>query len=306
MSTWGWLVNFFWKLSPYCRNMIETPGGTGTSDSDGVPEVCGDCGAEERLFLHLVSRGGSLRRLCTECVLRLFRQCFCPICFEVHTPGRADVSAIRCVKCRSSSHNHCVTEGKTCPPPPPPPPEPYVCPLCVVSDVPIIKPEPAEGTDAGIDEASDSKKENRMFVNEDAAKKFIAAGKIASMSMDRAAAAAKIKAEKTAMVAAYKRNIATRALSFLDDIVKKENLRMNESSDGRDDTNQRNVNESSCMGLENEISESVGRSDDSHLLSESSVDLDEINETRDESGLPVEESGGTSDDAAVELDLNED
>ncbi|EPS65278.1 hypothetical protein M569_09506, partial [Genlisea aurea] len=175
---------------------------------------CGNCGMEERILLHHVNHRALFRRLCTGCVLRLHPQSFCPTCFEVYPPPPppSNDAVFTCVKCYSNSHYRCVAgEGRA------PPPKPYICAICAAPNSPIFKLEISKGEAA----ANPNKMEEWRVLNADAAKKLAAAGKIASISMNKAAAAARLEAERRAREAAYARKRAKDALEHLANLVKK-------------------------------------------------------------------------------------
>ncbi|CAA0816563.1 Unknown protein [Striga hermonthica] len=192
--------------------MLVKPDPTGANPSLTLPPAtaCGNCGAEERRLLHHVRHRGIFRRLCTSCVLRLHPQSFCPTCFQVYPPTPSLDAIATCFKCYSSSHSHCVRPGG---------PTPYVCPLCLHPNTRIFKLKSAKEANAG--EAT----EDCRVMDRDAAKKLLAAAKIASMSMNKAAIAAKVEAERRAKEAAYTRKRAKEALEYVAHLVMKEKQR---------------------------------------------------------------------------------
>ncbi|XP_057798295.1 uncharacterized protein LOC131014359 [Salvia miltiorrhiza] len=196
---------------------------TNSSPPMPVPTVCGNCGAEERRLLHQVRHRSIFRRLCTTCVLRLHPQAFCPTCFQVY-PSTLPNDVVRtCVKCYSHSHSHCVDAAGA------PPPNPYVCPLCVNPSAPIFKLKSAKDANVEIDGAMNARAENCRVMDRDAAKMLLAAAKIASTSMNKAAVAAKAEAERRVKEAAYTRKRAKEALEHVAHLVIKEKARRKEA-----------------------------------------------------------------------------
>ncbi|KAL0302618.1 UNVERIFIED_CONTAM: hypothetical protein Sangu_3089800 [Sesamum angustifolium] len=189
-----------------------------------VATLCGNCGVEERRLLHHVRHRGIFRRLCTTCVLRLHPQSFCPTCFQVYPPPPSNDAVLTCFKCYSSSHSHCVAAGATSPP------SPYACPLCLHPNTPIFKLKTAKEANVDISEAMNVKSEDCRVMDRDAAKKLLAAAKIASASMNKAAVAAKAEAERRAKEAAFTRKRAKEALEHVAYLVMKDKLRKKEAA----------------------------------------------------------------------------
>ncbi|CAA0827258.1 Unknown protein [Striga hermonthica] len=204
--------------------MLIKPDLTGASPSLTLPPAtaCGNCGVEERRLLHHVRHRGIFRRLCTTCVLRLHPQSFCPICYQVYPPAPPLDAVATCFKCYSSSHSHCVRPAGGAPHP-----TPYVCLLCLHPNTPIFKLKSAK--EANICEPSDVDLEGCRVMDRDAAKKLLAAAKIASMSMNKAVTSAKAEAERRAKEAAYTRKRAKEALEYVAHLVIKEKLRKKET-----------------------------------------------------------------------------
>ncbi|KAL6531542.1 hypothetical protein OROMI_027905 [Orobanche minor] len=192
-----------------------------SSPTTSVATACGNCGAEERRLLHHVRHRGVFRRLCTSCVLRLHPQSFCPTCFQVYPPQPSHDAVLTCFKCYSSSHSHCVEAGG-----PIPPPSPYICPLCTRPNTPIFKLKSA--IEANV-EVVNTKTDDIRVMDRDSAKKLLAAAKIASMLMNKAAVAAKADAERRAKEAAYTLKRAKEALEYVTHLTMKENLRKKEA-----------------------------------------------------------------------------
>ncbi|KAL8222899.1 hypothetical protein R6Q57_020298 [Mikania cordata] len=177
---------------------------TTTTNHPSLATVCGQCGVEERKLLHNVRLRGNFRRLCTSCVLRLHPQCFCPSCLGVYDRSPPD-DAVVCYKCYSSSHPNCVS----------PPPagtiassrSPSPCSSCLNPSLLVFNPRRVEnGTRNG-----------GRVIDSDAARLLLAAGKIASMSMNKAEVAAAMEAERRSKEAAYTKK---RAREALDHVVK--------------------------------------------------------------------------------------
>ncbi|KAL0454576.1 UNVERIFIED_CONTAM: hypothetical protein Slati_0796800 [Sesamum latifolium] len=189
-----------------------------------VATLCGNCGVQERRLLHHVRHRGIFRRLCTTCVLRLHPQSFCPTCFQVYPPPPSNDAVLTCFKCYSSSHSHCVAAGATSPP------SPYICPLCLHPNTPIFKLKTAKEANVDISEAMNVKSEDCRVMDRDAAKKLLAAAKIASASMNKAAVAAKAEAERRAKEAAFTRKRAKEALEHVAYLVMKDKLRKKEAA----------------------------------------------------------------------------
>ncbi|KAK6143823.1 hypothetical protein DH2020_024171 [Rehmannia glutinosa] len=180
--------------------------------------VCGNCGMEERRLIHHVRHRGLFRRLCTSCVLRLHPQSFCPTCFQVYPPSPSNDAVLTCSKCYSLSHSHCVEAGTG----PTSPPTPYICPLCLHPNTPFFKLKSAKEANVRISE-------DCRVLDRESAKKLLAAAKIASASMNKAAVAAKAEAERRAKEAAFTRKRAKEALEHVAHLVMKEKLRKKEA-----------------------------------------------------------------------------
>nr|XP_043628981.1 uncharacterized protein LOC122600338 [Erigeron canadensis] len=161
------------------------------------PTVCGQCGIEEKKLLHNVRLRGNFRRLCTNCVLRLHPQCFCPSCLGVFEKTPPE-NAVVCFKCYSSSHPNCVISqplgGNARGPVP--------CSVCLNPGSLVLNLN-VGNKGRGIDG--------------NAARLLLAAGKIAAMSMSKAEVAAAMEAERRAKEAAFTKK---RAREALDHVVK--------------------------------------------------------------------------------------
>ncbi|XP_073041613.1 uncharacterized protein [Primulina eburnea] len=206
------------SLSFKDSEMVIKPETTTAVSSTAV--ACGNCGLEERLLLHHVRHRGIFRRLCTTCVLRLHAQSFCPTCFQVYPPIPSNDAVINCCKCYSSSHSHCVSAGST------PPPTLYVCPLCINLNTPIFKLKTAKEANVEFNEGNGG----FQVIDRDAARKLLAAAKIASTSMNKAVVAAKSEAERRTKEAAFARKRAKEALEHVAYLVVKEKLSKKEAA----------------------------------------------------------------------------
>ncbi|KAK4378791.1 hypothetical protein RND71_000653 [Anisodus tanguticus] len=166
--------------------------------------TCGNCSVEERWFLHNVRHRGIFRRLCTNCVLRLHTQSFCPTCYFVYNPNPppSQNGLVSCVKCYSYSHNSCVG---------PNPPHPYLCPLCVNPNILLFNLK--KGKDVGLD--SNEGARNSRVVDMKAAKVLLTAAEIAAGTVNKAALAARVEAERRAKEAAFTRKRAREALEHV-------------------------------------------------------------------------------------------
>ncbi|XP_071729742.1 uncharacterized protein [Rutidosis leptorrhynchoides] len=166
--------------------------------------VCGQCGIEERKFLHNVRIRGNFRRLCTNCVLRLHPQLFCPACIGVYEPSPPD-DAVVCYKCYSSSHPTCVTPpAVTMPSSRGPSP----CSACINPNSVVFNLNRIDNT--------------RRAIDVGAARLLLAAAKIAAMSMNKAEVAAAMEAERRSKEAAYTRKRAREALDHVVKLMVKE------------------------------------------------------------------------------------
>ncbi|KAL3651425.1 hypothetical protein CASFOL_004427 [Castilleja foliolosa] len=190
----------------------ETSGTNPPSAAVSTTSACGNCAIEERRLLHHVRHRGIFRRLCTSCVLRLHPQSLCPTCFQVYPPSPTNDAALTCFKCYSSSHSRCVEAAAG----PTSPPNPYICPLCTHPNSPIFKLKPAKDLDP-----TNSGGDNCRVMDRDAARKLLAAAKIASASMNKAAAASKAEAERRAKEAAYTKKKAKESLEYVAHLVTK-------------------------------------------------------------------------------------
>ncbi|KAJ8529665.1 hypothetical protein K7X08_036500 [Anisodus acutangulus] len=180
------------------------------------PLTCGNCSVEERWFLHNVRHRGIFRLLCTNCVLRLHTQAFCPTCYFVYNPNPppppSQNGLVSCVKCYSFSHNSCVG---------PNPPHPYLCPLCVNPNTVLFNLK--KGKDVGLD--SNEVDRNSRVVDRNASKVLLTAAKIAAGTVNKAALAARVEAERRAKEAAFTRKRAREALEHVAYLTAKDKMK---------------------------------------------------------------------------------
>ncbi|KAE8714260.1 Ribosomal protein L3 plastid isoform 1 [Hibiscus syriacus] len=164
---------------------------------------CGGCGAPERFFLHNLRHRASYRRLCTNCVLKNHQGLFCPICLEVFNEPPPPHQRLICLKCPSISHLSCPSSHLS---------QSFTCPLCsnpnfsffsLADEKPKSTPDNPQGStpeEDGDDDAGgkndDKTSTKTRVINKEAAKALLAAAKIAAVSMTKAAAVAKLEAER--------------------------------------------------------------------------------------------------------------
>ncbi|XP_004230357.1 uncharacterized protein [Solanum lycopersicum] len=263
-----------------------------------VPTTCGNCNVEERWFLHNVRHRGLYRRLCTNCVLRLHIQSFCPTCLLVYNPtpppNAASNGLVSCSKCYSYSHNSCVGVN---------PPHPYHCPLCVNPNTPLFSLK--KGREVGL-----GNEESRV-IDMKAAKVLLAAAKIAAGTVTKAALAARVEAERRAKEAAFTRKRAREAIDHVayltarDKLKKKDILQYPSNGPGLGYGNGSNRGSNQCLSmvvaalpLEEENVMNAERLDGSSevLVALNSVDLKGQNPTL---GLPGENNG-----SAMDVEMN--
>ncbi|KAI3496488.1 hypothetical protein L1887_38852 [Cichorium endivia] len=175
---------------------------TTTTNHPTLATVCGHCGVEERKLLHNVRLRGNFRRLCTTCVLRLHSQYFCPACLGVYDRA-PPVDAVVCYKCYSASHPTCVSS---------PPVSsiastrgPFSCSSCLNPNALVLN----------LNRLENGSRTGGRAIDSNAARLLYAAGKIASMSMNKAEIAASTEAEKRSKEAAYTKKRAREALDHV-------------------------------------------------------------------------------------------
>ncbi|OMO58577.1 hypothetical protein COLO4_34517 [Corchorus olitorius] len=182
---------------------------------------CGGCGAPERLLLHNVRHRASYRRLCTNCILKNHQGLFCPLCLEVFNESPPPHQRLICLKCPSISHLSCspsYSSGShssfTCPP----------CSNPNFSFFNVTNKKPKSTPD----HPTESDDEERV-VDKEAAKALLAAAKIAAASMSKAAAVARVEAERKVKEATLAKKRAKEALERLAFLARKENDRLKPS-----------------------------------------------------------------------------
>ncbi|XP_019052140.1 PREDICTED: uncharacterized protein LOC104590888 [Nelumbo nucifera] len=173
---------------------------------------CGGCDSEDRWILHNVRHRGIYRRLCTSCVLKFHGGLFCPHCYEVYEGSIPPHERVLCLKCPSVAHLACVGLDKA---------SRYVCPPCLNSSFLFFDvPKKTKGGDG----KSVSATVKRAF-DQKSAKVLLASARIAAVSMSKAAAAARIEAEKRVKEAALTKKRAREALERVAFLVGKEKER---------------------------------------------------------------------------------
>ncbi|KAJ6889719.1 hypothetical protein NC651_023463 [Populus alba x Populus x berolinensis] len=174
---------------------------------------CGICGAEDRYLLHNVRhRTPSYRRLCTNCLLKDHRGLFCPFCFIVYEePLQNDRSM--CNKCPSIAHKPCIPSNY-------PHHTPFICPSCSSPSFSFFNPTRNGDSSSG------------RFIDKDSARALVAAAKIAAISMTKAAALARVEAEKRVKEATFAKKRAREALERLAYLAAKENEMMEDIKGG--------------------------------------------------------------------------
>ncbi|WOK96062.1 hypothetical protein Cni_G04769 [Canna indica] len=163
-----------------------------------------DCDVPRPWPLHHIRHRGSLRRLCTSCVLKSNPGSFCTTCLAVLGPGPLTTVA-HCSKCPSVCHLTCL--------PSPDIASRFLCPCCSNPDGFSYYPSTAG---APTEDSEGSCVEKRKTIGAKSAKALLAAARIAAGSVIRAAASSKLEAErkvKEAMVARKRaREMLERAL----------------------------------------------------------------------------------------------
>ncbi|KAI3423317.1 uncharacterized protein J3R85_011043 [Psidium guajava] len=187
-------------------------------------QQCGECGAGggERWLLHNVRHKAGYRLLCTHCVLSCFRGNFCPICLQVFEPIDCPPhpnQRVMCLNCPSISHLSCVTSSSNSN-------HHFQCPFCSnpkfrflsLGTVPNSddKRSRADGN-AGLEAIAqgavgDDRDDVRRVIDRASAKALVAAAKIACATMSKAAAIARVEAERRVKEAALARKRAREAL----------------------------------------------------------------------------------------------
>ncbi|OVA13525.1 zinc finger protein [Macleaya cordata] len=160
---------------------------------------CGGCGSDHRWILHNVRDRGIYRRLCTSCVLKFHAGLFCPVCFEVYEGSSLLNDRVMCLNCPSVSHKTCVSEDIQ---------SNYVCPSC--SSPSFVFLDSNKKSSDGDGTSLPARNSNSIDLN--SAKILVAAAKISSTSMSKAATAARVDAERRVKEAAFARKRAREAL----------------------------------------------------------------------------------------------
>jgi len=195
---------------------------------------CGGCGAPERFLLHNVRHRASYRRLCTNCVLKNHQGLFCPVCLEVFTESPPPHQRLICLKCPSISHLSCSSSYSSH--------SSFTCPPCsnpnfsffnvapnFTNKKPKSTPDHQEGS---TDDDNRDPDKNKRVVNREAAKALLAAAKIAATSMSKAAAVARVEAERRVKEATLAKKRAKEALERLAFLARKDNDRLKPSFAG--------------------------------------------------------------------------
>ncbi|GMY28029.1 homeotic protein female sterile [Fagus crenata] len=193
---------------------------------------CGGCGSSERWPLHTVRHRGSYRRLCTDCVLKNHQSLFCPLCllvFDETPPPLPD--RLVCLNCPSIAHRSCAPPDST---------TSFLCPPCTnpnfsffFSDSdsdPNPNPKRIKTEDGGVPFRRNTCNTTKA-IDKDSSKALLAAARIASASMNKAAATAQSDAERRVREAALAKKKAKEALEHLAFLVLKDN-------NNKDDHNQ--------------------------------------------------------------------
>ncbi|KAK9288430.1 hypothetical protein L1049_016887 [Liquidambar formosana] len=173
---------------------------------------CGGCSSGERLLLHNVRHRGTYRRLCTACVLKNHPGSFCPICFHVFDELPPANERVICLKCPSISHLACVGFDVA---------NRYECPPCANPNFAFFDVRVLNASIKGIDGES-AANETKRGINKDSARALLAAARIASTSMSKAAAVARVEAERRVKEAALAKKRAREALERVAYLVSKE------------------------------------------------------------------------------------
>ncbi|XWS14296.1 hypothetical protein CRYUN_Cryun36dG0110300 [Craigia yunnanensis] len=190
---------------------------------------CGGCGAPERLLLHNLRHRASYRRLCTHCVLKDHQGLFCPICLEVFNESLPPHQRLICLKCHSISHLSCSSSSSS--------QSSFTCPPCsnpnfsffkVTPNTSNKKPKSTSDHQAGCND-DDNHDQKKRVIDKEAAKALLAAAKIAAASMTKAAAVARVEAERRVKEATLTKKRVKEALERLAFLVRKDNDRLKSS-----------------------------------------------------------------------------
>ncbi|KAL6343862.1 hypothetical protein AAG906_027633 [Vitis piasezkii] len=164
---------------------------------------CGGCGSQHPFFLCNVRHRGTYRRLCPSCVLKNHPGSFCPVCFEVYSDSPPPShQRLTCFKCPSISHLACAGGPANAYPG-----ARYQCPPCSSPNFSFF---------------SNAHSNSNSAINRDTALALVAASRIASASMKKAAAVARVEAERRVKEASLARKRAREALERLAYLVSKD------------------------------------------------------------------------------------
>ncbi|KAJ4954678.1 hypothetical protein NE237_011461 [Protea cynaroides] len=174
---------------------------------------CSGCGSEERWFLHNIRHRGTLRRVCTSCVLKLHPGLFCPHCIEVYEGSIPPLhERVMCSKCSSVSHLACVGLENALH---------YLCPSCSNPSFLFFRVG-SSNKKSKFSNGDSVSPEGQGMIDQKLAKIFLSAARIAASSMAKAAAAARVEAERRVKEAAFTRKKAKEALERVAYLVSKE------------------------------------------------------------------------------------
>lgn len=143
-------------------------------------------------------------------------------------PPSAPNDFVTCFKCYSSSHASCVGSNV---------PSPYICPLCINPNSQIFVLKRVKDSNSENSQASNGKggaNGEYRVIDKKAAKVLLAAAKIASASMNKAAVAAREEAVRRAKEAAIARKRAREALEHVAYLVAREKARKKEPGTAAD------------------------------------------------------------------------
>ncbi|KAK9673329.1 hypothetical protein RND81_12G160900 [Saponaria officinalis] len=197
--------------------------------------VCEDCNSDDQLILHNIIRTPKSppQKLCTSCVLQHYHKSICAQCFELYdvnslNPPPLTAAAtttgnnrlLSCMRCDNWSHPGCLR--------PHIPRTPYICPPCRLS--PNYK-----YFDCRKPRKNDQSQENGggkcSAIDKDASKQLLGAARIAAVTVAKAAATARMEAERRAKEAALARKRAREAIDHVVAVaVKVENVKRREIS----------------------------------------------------------------------------
>ncbi|XP_043711701.1 uncharacterized protein LOC122660456 [Telopea speciosissima] len=178
---------------------------------------CSACGSEERWLLHNIRHRGSLRRVCTSCVLKLHPGSLCTHCFEVYEGSLPPLhERLMCLKCSSVSHLACVGLENA---------RQYVCPSCVNPSLLFFDVGVSNKKSKGTNGEPVLAGGGQGVIDQKLAKVFLAAARIAASSMTKAATAARIEAERRVKEAALTRKRAKESLERVAFLMVKEKVK---------------------------------------------------------------------------------